>query len=260
MKILIPREAWPSAIAAPLVARQRRRELDRPQRVQRYRHDRRARHRARPSRVCTSTRSPFCLTAATGASSRRSNGAPLGDRAQQRLGALDERHASARVLGQLEAVPGEGVPSQDRDRAGLGRAEPWASDSSSAVSTSRSSSDSRDRPDARRSSGRSNRPAPRARERRIVRVSAAPPARRRRTGPSRGGRSRRARRSTRCGARRPRTSRRRRRRLRLRPKAGAGDLGPGVGLVPVHPGAAVLDPRAVPGRGPGPPTEPVATL
>src|SRR5436309_3173258 len=42
-----------------------------------------------------------------------------GDRLEQRAGVLDERHPAARVLGEREAVPREGMPAQDRDRAGV---------------------------------------------------------------------------------------------------------------------------------------------
>ena len=41
---------------------------------------------------------------------------------------------------------------------------------------------------------------------------------------------------------------------------GPGQLGEGVRLVPVHPGAAVLDPEPVPGAAPGAAAEPVASL
>ena len=196
MNIFIPRDAWPSAIAAQLVLGQLGRELDRAERVERHRHHRRARRGAsRPSRVVHLHLAAALRDRRHRRARRRSNGAAAAIACSSAPRSADDRHPAAGVLGQREAVARQRVPAQHRDRAGIvqrrvGQRLELGAQHVALLRVELELVDAlgdRQPVEARQLVDR---------EQRIVGLRAAPSARRRRTGPSRAGRSRRAPRSS----------------------------------------------------------------
>ncbi len=259
MKILIPRDAWPECDRGVLAGRETGLEGDRAERVDRHRHH----HRAPGEHLAAAG---VHLDAVGGLMHRRDGrlepalvAAAVGDGLQQRVGAVAQRHPAAGVLGELQAAARQLVPAQDADRAAvaevavhhglelgrehvallvveldllhpLGHRQPV--EALEQVD-----------PQQRVVRGREgvvdavDEPVPAAPGDRVAlgdRALAALVA-----DEPRGDLG--------VGAQVDR-------------QAGAGDLRPGVGLVPVHPAAAVLDVDALPGRRPGAAADAIAGL
>ena len=250
-----------SAIASCLSSRQARLERDRAERVQRHRHDHGAgRERLARARSSTSTPSRRLRDRRDRRGEPRLELRAAGDRVEQRPRAALDRDPAAGVLREREAEP-ESTCQRTTANAPASCAKPWASDSHSASSTSRSSSSSPSSSMRSRIVCRSN-CRHRRRRRRAARTGAGAPARRPSTNRFQPRSAIASRSAGRAGAA-----------LAADPPAGgrlgigeldadaaARDLRPGVGLVPVHPAAAVLDLLAVPVGRPGAPAEAVLRL
>ena len=259
MKILIPRDAWPRAIPSSFSSDSGGFELDRRERVQRHGHH-------RPRRRQQLARARLHLDAVAAPSHRRDRrGQPrlvsgtAGDRLQQPAGARGQRHPSARVLGQRQAVAGERVPAK---HAGGARLVQRAVGERLQLSPQHLAVlvvevelvhplGDREPVDPRQLIDR---------ERRVVRVRQRPLDPVHELQPAAVGD--RISLGDRPGA--PLVAHVPGGHVgvarQLDGQAGAGDLGERVGLVPVHPAAAVLDLVAVPGCRPGAAAQPVAPL
>ena len=119
MKILIPRDAWPRAIPSSFSSDSAGSNSIAAERVQRHGHH-------RPRRREQLARARLHLDAVAAPSHRRDRRpqprlvrGTAGDRLQQPAGAVGQRHPPARVLGQRQAVAGERVPAKHADGAGL---------------------------------------------------------------------------------------------------------------------------------------------
>ena len=182
-----------------------------------------------------------------------------GDRLEQRAGVLDERHPAARVLGEREAVPREGMPAQDRDRAGVlercvrQRLELRLEHGTLLLAQLELVEPVGDRqPVEPRQHVQCVKRIVRVRERVADAVDEAVPA------PLGDGVPLGDRPLAPLAAHPP--VRPLRVGAQLHAETGAGDLRPGVRLVPVHPRAAVLNRDPVPLGAPGPTAEPVTRL